>query len=184
MAYYINMNTIIINASPRPKGNSSFLAAEFAAKYGNECKVVNLRDINMHSCQACRACRKNDSLCIIDDDMKNLYHDLLNAERIIFISPNYFGFLSSLGKIFTDRWYCLMNSSRVTKFEKGKKALFFLVQGAPSCDHGKNIGEWAKHFFTAFGFKFFTMTIPGCSTDNNDGVKNKLDEILMSASMF
>ena len=162
------MSTIIINASPRPKGNSAFLAQKFKEKYGDDCRLVNLHEMNLKSCVACRQCKQKDILCVINDDMKELYHDLLNAERIIFISPNYFGFLSSLGKIFTDRWYCLMSQKRVSKFEPGKKALFYLVQGAPSKDHGKNIAEWARHFFTGYGFKFFTITIPGCSADNTD----------------
>ncbi len=178
------MDTIIINASPRPEGNSAFLASKFKEKYGDKCRLINLAETDIKSCRACRSCRTNNSLCVMDDSMKDIYPGLLAAERIIFISPNHFGFLSSLGKIFADRWYCLKTESRKSRFEEGKKALFFLVQGDPSRDRGKNICEWARHFFTSYGFKYFAMTIPGCSDDNADGVKNKLDEAIMSASIF
>lgn len=178
------MNTLIINASPRRNGNCEFLATKLQEKYGNNCKLINLIDLNFTPCVACRSCKLNNTLCVINDDMTDIYADILNAEKLIFISPNYFGFLSSLGKIFTDRWYCLKDINRVSKIEAGKKAMFYLLQGAPSKDHGKNICDWAKHFFTGYGYKFFTMTIPGCDYDNNNAVKNKLDEALMNASMF
>lgn len=178
------MDTVIINASPRLKGNSSFLAMTFKEKYGEDCKLINLAELNIKSCRACRSCRANGTLCVIDDDMKDIYNELLAAERIIFISPNYFGFLSGLGKIFTDRWFCLQTQDKKSKFEKDKKALFFLVQGSALREHGKNITEWAGHFFARFGFKYFSMIIPGCSDSNLDGVQNKLDDALMNVSLF
>lgn len=178
------MNTLIINAGPRRNGNCAFLASKLQEKYNNDCKLINLIDLNITPCVACRSCKVNDTLCVINDDMTSIYDDIFKAEKLIFISPNYFGFVSSLGKIFTDRWYCLKDINRVSKIKEEKKALFFLLQGAPSRDHGKNITEWAKHFFTGYGFKYFSMTIAGCDYDNTNAVENKLDEILMNTSMF
>lgn len=179
------MKTLIINASPRPGGNSSYAAGELYEKYKNDGgELIDLYKLDMKSCTACRSCKKNGSLCVIKDDMESIYPKLLAAEKIVFISPNHFGFMSSLGKIFTDRWYCLKTADRLSKFEEGKKTFFLFVQGAPSRDRGDMTVNWAKHFFSGYGFKFFSFIAPACSNENVDGIKMKMDEIKMNVSIF
>lgn len=178
------MRTIIINTSPRPKGNSAYLAKLIYEKYGSEATLINLRELNIKPCQACRSCKQNDTLCVQDDDMATIYPQLLAADRVIFLTPNHCGFLSGYAKIFSDRWYCLRTSSKVSRFEAGKRAIFILTQGSPSRDKSLNITEWAKHFFTSHGFKFLPLVLPACSDENNDTAEMKKDEILMSISIF
>ena len=178
------MSILIINASPREKGNSSFIANELVSKYGNEAEVINLRDLNLLPCTSCRTCKTNNSLCVLEDDLVDIYPKLLSAEKIIFLSPNIMGFISSLAKIFTDRFYCLRDSNKKSRFEEGKKLIFIYTQGSPSRAHGEMATNWAKSFFEGYGIKTFTMIIPNCSHENYDGVKIKLDEIKMNVSMF
>lgn len=178
------MNVIIVNASPRKDGNSAFIAGEVAAMYDGEAEIINLNALDMKSCTACRACKNTGSLCVIKDDMAEIYPKMLNADKIIFISPNIFGFISSLGKIFTDRFYCLKTADKKTKFEEGKKAVFIFTQGSPSRDHANTAMNWAKNFFERYGLKTFTMVIPNCSDSNLDGAKIKINEIKTNVSMF
>ena len=179
------MKILIINASPRKNGNSSFISNALTEKYADECEVINLNQLELKPCTACRSCKANDSLCVINDDISTqVYSKLLSADKIILISPNIMGFISSLAKILTDRFYCLKTADRKTKFEENKKMFFILTQGAADRNHGEMAASWAKRFFEQYGLKTFTMVIPNCSYDNHDGVKIKLDEIKMNVSMF
>lgn len=179
------MKILIINASPRPGGNSAYASTELYEKYKTDnAELINLAKLDIKSCNACRACKTNNSLCVIKDDMALIYPKLLSAEKIIFITPLHFGFLSSLAKIFTDRWYCLKTADKISKFQEGKKAFFLLIQGAPSRERGEMATAWAKHFFTAYGLKYFSFITPACSHDNLDGIKIKIDEIKMNVSIF
>ena len=158
------MKILIINASPRKNGNSSFISNALTEKYADECEVINLNQLELKPCTACRSCKANNSLCVINDDISTqVYSKLLSADKIILISPNIMGFISSLAKILTDRFYCLKTADR---------------------NHGEMAASWAKRFFEQYGLKTFTMVIPNCSYDNHDGVKIKLDEIKMNVSMF
>ncbi len=179
------MKILIINSSPRKQGNSSYISSSLAEKYNDECEIINLSELNMAPCTACRSCKINNSLCVIDDDITNsVYEKLLSADKIIFLSPNIMGFISSLAKILTDRFYCLKTKERKTKFDDNKKMFFILTQGAVDRSHGDMAASWAKKFFEQYGLKTYTMVIPNCSYDNYDGVKIKLDEIKMNISMF
>ncbi|WP_242347950.1 flavodoxin family protein [Mucispirillum schaedleri] len=178
------MSILIINASPRKSGNSTFIAESLKEKYGDSCQVVNLAELNMKPCTSCRSCKINNSFCVIKDDISELYSKLLSADKIILISPNIMGFISSHAKILTDRFYCLKTSERKTKFEEGKKMFFILTQKSADRSHGNMAANWAKGFFEQYGLKTFTFVIPNCGYDNTDGVKIKLDEIKMNVSMF
>lgn len=178
------MSILIINASPRKNGNSSFIANELMKKYEDEAEIINLRDLKLLSCTSCKSCRTNNSLCVIKDDLVDIYPKLLSADKIIFLSPNIMGFMSSLAKIFTDRFYCLKDSNKKSRFEEGKKVIFVLTQGSPNREHGETTLRWGKSFFESYGLKTFTMLIPNCAHDNFDGVKIKLDELKMNISMF
>ena len=174
---------LIINASPRTQGNSAFLAEALQRHYTNS-EIIHLANLNLKTCTSCMSCKNNNSLCIISDDMTPIYKKLLDADKIVFISPNIFGFLSSLGKIFTDRFYCLKTADKKTKFDEGKKVIFLFNQGSPNRDHGSMAVNWAKNFFENYGLKTFTMIIPNCSVDSFEGAEIKLEEIKMNISMF
>lgn len=179
------MKTIIINASPRSEGNSAFVALELYEKYKESgAEIINLSALNLKTCTACASCKKNGTLCVIKDDMAEVYPKLLKADKIVFISPNHMGFLSSLGKLFTDRWYCLKTADRKTKFDEGKKGVFIFIQGSPDRTKSETTSMWAKHFFTGYGLKFLSLTIPGCSSANIDMAKMKIDEIKMNVAIF
>lgn len=179
------MKTIIINASPRACGSSAFIACELYEKFKeNGAELINLSSINLKSCTACASCKKSGSLCVIKDDMVEIYPKLLDADKIILISPNHMGFLSSLAKLFTDRWYCLKTADRKTKFNEGKKAVFIFTQGSPDRSKSETTSTWAKNFFTGYGFKFLSLTVAGCSSANIDMAKMKIDEIKMNVAIF
>ncbi len=65
------MSILIINASPRKSGNSTFIAESLKEKYGDSCQVVNLAELNIKPCTSCRSCKINNSFCVIKDDISD-----------------------------------------------------------------------------------------------------------------
>ncbi len=68
------MSILIINASPRKSGNSTFIAESLKEKYGDSCQVVNLAELNIKPCTSCRSCKINNSFCVIKDDISENKH--------------------------------------------------------------------------------------------------------------
>lgn len=102
---------IIIEASPRAKGNSTILAREVAAGarcFGTEVETVHLHGLDIRPCTACDACQKSLTAdCIIDDDMKAIYTRLRSADAIVYATPIYWFTVSAQIKLFMDRCYAL-----------------------------------------------------------------------------
>ena len=65
------MRVLIVNGSPRAKGNSDLLCDAFlrgAQEAGHQVEKVSLRDKVVHPCRACYACFQTGA-CVQKDDM-------------------------------------------------------------------------------------------------------------------
>lgn len=122
------MRVFIVLGSPRKGGNSDSLAAKVAEGIleGNgEVESVRLNELNLRPCQGCGACNRT-GVCIIDDDMPDIYKKCDEADRVLLASPIYFYGLSAQAKIFGDRmqaqWarrYLLKERYRLAEKRKG-----------------------------------------------------------------
>ena len=181
------MKIKIINGSPRKNGNSAFLVDEIAKNFiakGDDIEVLHLNDLNMKGCQGCLSCRKNNSFCVVKDDLYPILPSLVEADLFVMVTPNYYGFVTGQMKIFLDRWYCLKDGNRKSKMKEGAKAFFIVTQGAPNRDHGRSVLDWSKHVMEGFGLKYYGYVLPGCATESVDMAKVKIKEILMNINMF
>jgi len=103
---------IIVESSPRKNGNSTLLAREVASgarSVGAEVDTIHLHGMNINPCIACDACQ--DSLkkdCVINDDMKEIYPRLRDADVIVWATPIYWFTVSGQIKLFMDRCYALL----------------------------------------------------------------------------
>ncbi len=177
------MNLLIIDASTRSNGNANFLAKSIAdSKEGAE--LVTLRDKKINQCVGCKACKTNNSLCVVNDDMQQIYPKLIEAEKVVILSPNYMGFITGACKTFVDRWYAMKDANKKSRFQEGAKGMFILTQGSTNRAHGELATEWFKRIYEGYGLKPFAMTVLGCSSDNLDGAKMKLEEVKLNISMF
>jgi len=102
---------LVVMGSPRKNGNSTTLAKNVIAGAKNTgAEVANyyLHGMDIKPCDACEACRKNDSGdCIISDDMQELYLKLRETDALVIASPIYYFTFSAQTKLFIDRWYAL-----------------------------------------------------------------------------
>ena len=102
---------LIFRGSPRREGHSSLLAQQVAAgaqAAGAEVESFFLHGMDIKPCDACDVCRdKTETDCILDDDMKDLFPKLRQADVIVIASPIYWFTISAQTKLFMDRWYAL-----------------------------------------------------------------------------
>lgn len=122
------MKIIAINTSPVKTGNCGILldeAIKAAEENGNTVIKYDLADLNLNDCKACNACAAQP--CIQDDDTNKIIKEMEEADAVIFATPIYFGFMSTLAKTFTDRFYQMfMNENRTFS---GKVGLIITSNG-------------------------------------------------------
>ena len=87
------MKVLMINGSPRMKGNNTLALAEmekvFAAE-GVETEVVRVGNLAVRGCIACGGCAKKGA-CVFDDIVNELAPKLEEADGLVVASPVYFG---------------------------------------------------------------------------------------------
>jgi len=89
------MKVLMINGSPRPKGNTSIALAEIAGqleKLGIESENVWIGNKPVRGCIACNTCKGNPGACVFNDDICNEISAKMNgADALIVGSPVYWG---------------------------------------------------------------------------------------------
>ena len=81
------MKILILQASPRAKGNTAWMADVFknaAEAAGHEVTLVNVSKKKIAGCLACEYCHnKGNGACIQKDDMQELYPLMNEAEVLV-----------------------------------------------------------------------------------------------------
>ncbi len=89
------MKVLLINGSPRPKGNTSIALAEIAGrleKHGIESETVWIGNKPVRGCIACNKCKEKPGACVFGDDICNDISAKMNsADALIVGSPVYWG---------------------------------------------------------------------------------------------
>ena len=125
------MNILVLNGSPRSKGNTKQMINAFcegALSSGNKVDVVDVCDKNINGCTACEYCHtKGKGECIQKDDMQEVYKLLKDAEMLVIASPIYYHGISGQLKCAIDRFY---SAAYPTKPPRLKKVAMILSSGA------------------------------------------------------
>jgi len=134
------MNILAVLGSARRGGNTETLIKEALRGAGEpDAEVFALSEMAIVGCQGCKGCKLPDADgCILADDMQILYEKMKQADALILGSPIYYGEITGQMKSFMDRWYALKDGKGKVRMEKGKKALFIVVQGA-------TVEDWYQH---------------------------------------
>lgn len=98
---------LLLNGSPRAKGNTEMLSDAFiegARSAGHEVKSFNLRSMNIKPCIGCYKCvdKKGDP-CIQKDDMQQIYDAIVESDTLVLASPMYFWAFTAQLKAVLDR---------------------------------------------------------------------------------
>jgi multimeric flavodoxin WrbA len=103
------MKILVLNGSPRQKGNTAQMIEAFcegAEAAGNNVNIVNVCKKKIAGCLACEYCHtKGNGQCIQKDDMQEVYDLLKEAEMLVLASPIYYHGISGQLKCAIDRFY-------------------------------------------------------------------------------
>lgn len=146
-----------IYGSPRKKGNTGLLldnfleGAVFAAagfKKDLEIKKIMTSSLNISPCRGCGNCSKTGQ-CIIDDDMQQVYKDLIEADFLAVASPVFFTTVSGYLKALIDRcqrFWSLKYEHKKRIIKKDRKGIFISTAGSDSV----NIFDCPKKVIRSF----------------------------------
>ena len=104
------MHTILINGSPRAKGNTRLALDTMAVeleKQGISTEIIHIGKEALRGCIACNYCKTSpDHHCVFKDDILNEVADKLRkADGMIFGAPTYYAGIAGTMKCFMDRLF-------------------------------------------------------------------------------
>ncbi len=128
------MKVLAAVGSPRKEGNTDALVSailEGAASVGAGVEKVNLAELRIEFCDACETCIQADpnaDYCFKEDDMRDLYPKVAEADCLLVGTPVYFFSLSAQTKVFLDRLLPFSSGERIRTLQ-GKKLALAVVYG-------------------------------------------------------
>ena len=133
------IDVVILAGSPRKNGNTNWLVKEFAGELdalGKSYKILDLYDLNMKDCIACRTCQKDweRPACAFGDD--EVFDTILDAKAIVLASPIYSWYCTAPAKALLDRCVYALNKyygdqGRGPSLWKGKRFALITTYGYP-----------------------------------------------------
>jgi multimeric flavodoxin WrbA len=107
-----NQTAIILNGSPRPKGNTALLVSwieEALKKAKYHYQRYDLYPLNIQGCAHCDACKKvlDRPNCVLPDQFSKILEEILNSNLVILASPIYCWSVSGSLSSALDRFYAL-----------------------------------------------------------------------------
>lgn len=88
-----HMQTLILNGSPRKKGDTAQLLQHLRKHLTGEIIEISAYYDNISPCIDCRRCKKT-GICVIPDKMQDIYNTIETCDNIIIASPIYFSELT------------------------------------------------------------------------------------------
>ena len=128
------MKILVLNGSPRPKGNTAAMVEAFV-----EGAKENHHDVTVFEVCSKKIHNEGKGKCIIKDDMQEIYPVLEEAEMIVLASPVYY-------HSFTGQLQCTIN--RIYALDKPKqlkKAALILSSGSDDV-YGGAVYEYENSF--------------------------------------
>lgn len=124
---------IILNGSPRKKGNTAALTAEFtkgAKEAKNQVTEFFLDEMNINGCKGCFGGGKNpESPCVQKDDMDKIYPAYKEADIVVLATPLYYWTISGQLKIAFDRLFAVAECDPNYRNPKKESVLIMAAEG-------------------------------------------------------
>lgn len=113
-----------------------------------EDKLISLAGKSINYCLGCNACRNDLSEhCIIEDDMREIYREILKTDKIIIATPIYMNHITGLLKNVIDRFNPFSWHSDLLK---GKK-IYLITVGQMSEEENEEVARNIKEYFESIG---------------------------------
>lgn len=171
------MKILVLNGSPRPKGNTKAMVAAFAEGAESAGHLVNIVDVcklNIHGCIACEHCHtKGNGVCAQQDDMQKICTQFDDADMLVVASPIYFAGIPGQLKCAVDRFYAVFNPQAPNSSGKVKKFAAILSSALPGVYGGATA---VLKDSLAAGLALEVVRVVTASGDENTSAA-KLDEL-------
>lgn len=129
----MSQNIIILNGSPRKKGNTSALTAEFArgaTESGNNVTEFHLNTMKIRGCLGCyRGGQDVEMPCVQKDDMAKIYPVYKEADVVVLASPLYYWSISGQLKTTFDRLFAVAECDPNYRNPKKASVLIMAAEG-------------------------------------------------------
>lgn len=123
-------NLLIINGSPRQRGNISDMLdtmEQEAMNMGWKTAHVRTNNLNIRPCTGCMSCRTTGKCCLSEDDAIRVLEKIREADALIVGAPCYWGNIPGQMKLLFDRIVYGMMGETLHGYpqplHKGKKAI-------------------------------------------------------------
>ena len=140
---------LYINGSNRKKNSYSVLKELMS----EEDVLVSLSDLQIQYCLGCCKCMKElPNYCVIKDDMKILYDNLLKAEKIIIMTPIYMNQITGILKNMIDR----LNPLCCHELLKNKnKKVYLITVGQMEETENEEVAQDIQKYFEGISEFFY-----------------------------
>ena len=129
----MSKNILILNGSPRMKGNTAMLCdafAEGAKSAGHTVTRFDLQKMNIHGCLGCVKGGKDPAApCVQKDDMLQIYPTYKEADIVVLASPMYYWGFSGQLKTAFDRLFAVAECNPGYANPKKDCALIMAAEG-------------------------------------------------------
>lgn len=116
------MNILVLNGSPRPKGNTITMIQAFtkgATAADHQVTVIDVCKKRISGCMACEYCHtKGYGECIQKDDMQEVSTHLNVCDMLVIASPIYYHGISGQLKCVLDRFYAVAYPNKPRNLKK------------------------------------------------------------------
>lgn len=167
------MKILVLNGSPRPRGDTSKLIAVFqkaAEVAGHTVCVVDVCRKNIRGCLACEYCHgKGEGTCIQKDDMREIYDLLREANMLVLASPIYYHGISGQLKCVIDRFYSILYPKAPGTL---KKVAMFLSSGDPDMYVG------ARFSYEGDFLGYLGLEDVGIFTNHDENVADRIRQMV------
>ncbi len=102
------MKVLLINGSPRKRGNTALALEEMAevfAKEGVEAEIIQVGHLDIRGCIACGHCHRTGKGCIFEDAVNEVAAKFAGADGIVFGSPVYYASANATLMAFAQRLF-------------------------------------------------------------------------------
>lgn len=152
----MNKKVLILNGSPRLKGNTKQMIDEFkrgAEDSGNEVTVFNLKQMNIHACLGCCKGGKNpDSPCAQKDDMDQIYPVYEQADVLVLASPMYYWSFTAILKAAFDRLFAVAEKDENYR-NPYKETVLLMASEGDTEDNFKPVADYYHALLHHLGWK-------------------------------
>ena len=126
-------NIVILNGSPRAKGNTAALVQSFsqgAEASGHKVTRFDLQTMTIHPCLGCFGGGKDPSSpCVQKDDMEKIYPFYQDADLVCLASPLYYWTISGQLKCTFDRLFAVAEGNKDLENPKKECVLLMAAEG-------------------------------------------------------